>query len=301
MFSEHIIPIADGQIQAVFWEPEKAAAKGIIPLVYINGGPGGTYLGPQEILAPVLSLDRPVILYDQLGSYHSPAPFGSYDLSMERYVGELLSLLDYFQMDQAILLGHSFGGSIAADFSLAYPSRVSRLILSSPLLSTPRWIEDANLLLQALPERERDALQKHLAGEEVDQAAYDQAERVFYGRHLCRLDPWPSLLLQSFSRGNPALYQAMWGRSEFVCTGTLKDYDRFSDLRKLAMPVLLTCGYHDEARPETMNAAADLIRNAGVHVFSKSSHTPLYEQTEEYLSVVQKFCGGSFPFGNLIA
>lgn len=259
-----------------------------VPLVLVNGGPGGTFLDENHRLG-VVAEDRDVILYDQLGSFHSPAPFDMRLTKMERYVDELESVLDYYDIEKANILGHSFGGTVAADFVLAKPDRVNAVMFSSPLLSTPRWIEDANLLLSQLPQAEQDIIKSKLAGDDVDQEKYDAAEKVFYSRHVCRLDPWPERMLEGFSKGNKELYRAMWGLSEFTCTGTLKDYDRIQDLKDIALPALFTCGRYDEARPETIGEAAAGAQGAEFHVFENSSHLPIWEEPAEFIGTVRAF------------
>lgn len=44
----------------------------------------------------------------------------------------------------------------------------------------------------------QDAIIKHEKAETTDSQEYMDAVKVFYKRHLCRLDPWPIELLQSF-------------------------------------------------------------------------------------------------------
>ena len=209
---------------------------------------------------------------------------------MENFVAELEAVLSYYKIEKAILLAHSFGACVAIDFALAHPQSVTKIILSSPLLSTPRWIEDANALLDELPEKERGIIRRKLAGESVDDEDYKRAERALYNRHLCRLDPWPERMLLNFSKSNGDIYRMMWGLSEFTCTGTLKDYDRFDDLSLLLMPALLTCGRYDEAKPDTVLAAASRINNAQTKIFEKSAHAPVYEETEIYIETMRSFC-----------
>ena len=287
-FSAHNIPVQGGAIGSLRLN---SAYKNAAALIWINGGPGGTYVDENHSIGAVTQ-DRDVILYDQLGSHHSPAAFDASLTSMPRFVEELKTVFDYHGIDQAILLGHSFGGSVAVDFALQYPDRVKAAIFSSPLLSTPRWIDDANLLLSQMPLKERDIIQRQLQHNDVEEAVYEAAERVFYNRHLCRLDPWPERLLQGFSKSNREIYRAMWGISEFTCTGTLKDYDRFPDLAQLSMPVFLTCGRYDEATPETIGDAARKIKGAQFQVFEQSSHTPAYEEPETYISAMRGFTNG---------
>jgi pimeloyl-ACP methyl ester carboxylesterase len=46
--------------------------------------------------------------------------------------GDVAELLDFLQVDQAIVVGISYGGKIALDFALANPQRVTALVLGAP-------------------------------------------------------------------------------------------------------------------------------------------------------------------------
>jgi len=72
-------------------------------------------------------------------------------------------------------------------------------------------------------------------------------------------------------------------------TGTLKDYDRTPRLREITQPVLLTCGRHDEAMPETTAGYQRLMPHAEMVVFENASHMHHLEQPEEYLRVTGNF------------
>jgi pimeloyl-ACP methyl ester carboxylesterase len=68
-----------------------------------------------------------VIRYDLRGHGKSAAPgdpYTSYD--------DLLSVLDAMKIERATLVGLSAGSEVATDFALAYPKRVSRMVLASP-------------------------------------------------------------------------------------------------------------------------------------------------------------------------
>ncbi|WP_420642195.1 alpha/beta fold hydrolase [Candidatus Leptofilum sp.] len=68
-----------------------------------------------------------VIRYDMRGFGRSAMPSGSFSNH-----DDVAGLLDYFQIDQAIVVGISFGGKIAIDFALAFPERVDALVLGAP-------------------------------------------------------------------------------------------------------------------------------------------------------------------------
>ncbi len=71
-----------------------------------------------------------VIRYDARGHGLSKAPGGTFS-----HHEDLRRLLDALRIDKAAILGLSMGGYIAIDFALAYPDRVSALILAAPGLT----------------------------------------------------------------------------------------------------------------------------------------------------------------------
>jgi pimeloyl-ACP methyl ester carboxylesterase len=68
-----------------------------------------------------------VVRYDMRGFGRSPMPAAEFSGH-----GDVAGLLDALAIDRAHLVGLSFGGSVAIDFALAYPQRVSALVLCAP-------------------------------------------------------------------------------------------------------------------------------------------------------------------------
>jgi pimeloyl-ACP methyl ester carboxylesterase len=91
---------------------------------------GGADLRDWQWIVPQLAQRYQVITFDGRGAGQSPPLLEPVD-----YVEELQSLLNHLHLDRAILVGHSIGGQIATDFTLAYPERVIKLILIAPGLS----------------------------------------------------------------------------------------------------------------------------------------------------------------------
>jgi pimeloyl-ACP methyl ester carboxylesterase len=98
------------------------------PIVLLHSG--GADSRDWQFVAPQLAQTHRVITFDGRGAGQSPPLLEPVD-----YVEELKNLLDYFQLEQTVLVGHSIGGQVAADFALAYPQKVSKLILIAPGLS----------------------------------------------------------------------------------------------------------------------------------------------------------------------
>lgn len=280
--------VPGGTVSGVLCMPDKKAARGRTPLIVLHGGPGGNY-GSLRFYMRGLIADRPVVFYDQLGSHSSPAPITKKLMDPVRFGAEVASVMSHLDMQKAAVLGHSWGASVAIEFALANPKRAAAVILSSPLISSRLWIGGTNTLLAKMPAKMREAIREHEAAGTTDDPAYEAANMAFMNRHLCRLNPWPKKLKESFSKTNRELYGKMWGASEFNCAGTLKTYDRFNDLKRIKAPILLMCGKYDEARPETLERAAATMSDATVHVLKHSSHTPYIEETKVYEKTVRGF------------
>ncbi len=86
--------------------------------------------------------------------------------------------------------------------------------------------------------------------------ACEAATWDFYRRHVIRsqrADGIAAYRARAPRDAGDTLYRRMWGKAEFVSTGTLRDYDGEPLLAKLDGPkTLFVCGEYDEARPETV-------------------------------------------------
>jgi proline iminopeptidase len=111
----------------------------------------------------------------------------------------------------------------------------------------------------------------------------------FYRRHLCRMDPWPECLNRTFEKMGRQVYEHLWGPSEFTIRGTLKGFERAGRLGELAVPVLFTCGRHDEATPETTASYHRMLPGSELAVFEDASHSHHLEKAAEYLALIREF------------
>lgn len=98
------------------------------PVVLIHSGGADSRL--WTFLAPLLSTNYKVITFDGRGAGKSPSP-----LKHANYIEDVLALMDYLELNQATIIGHSMGGQIGTDFALNYPERVSKLVLIAPSLT----------------------------------------------------------------------------------------------------------------------------------------------------------------------
>jgi len=259
-----------------------------LPLLVLHGGPGGTSCGFARL--DPLGAERPVIRYDQLGTGRSGRPEDPSLWHSQRFVDALDVLIDELGLQDFHLLGHSWGGALAAAYLLDKgTSGVRSVVLSSPLLSTPDWIEDANFLRGRLPQDVQDTLARHEAAGTIDSDEYRDASMVFYERHVFggpRVAPPDACDGVS---GNSYIYNFMWGPTEFNATGNLVDFDVTDRLHELDIPVLLLAGEFDEARPERLAQYQQIIPGAELVVIKDAAHGTLSRKPEIYRATIETF------------
>ena len=258
-----------------------------IPLMVLHGGPGY----PHDDLEALdeLADQRPVVYYDQLGCGKSDRPD---DLSLwkaERFVEELGQVRRALDLGRVHILGHSWGSMLATDYALTQPKGLVGLILASPPISVPRWLEDAEKLKATLPREVQEAIARHEAAGTVDSQEYEDATMEFNKRFVCRLDPWPEVMSKSEAGMGTVVYETMWGPTEFYMTGNLADYDRSSRLKEIKVPTLFTCGRFDEATPESTTWYQSLLPGSEIAIFEHSAHMTHLEEPDRYIRVVRDF------------
>lgn len=262
-----------------------------IPLLVLHGGPGSrscTMIPGYSLL----SNERPIIFYDQLGSGNSDRPKDTTLWKINRFVDEIDLLRSALKLKELHILGHSCGSTFLIEYLITKkPEGVKSVIFSSPMLSTPVWIEDAKILLSQMPIAMQDTIRKYEELRNYSAPAYLAATDSFYTRHLTRKN-WPylkTLECENVAGFNEDVYNYMWGPTEFTATGTLKNFDRTPDLNKIKEPILFVTGEYDEARPETMYKFQKLSRNASVEIIDDAAHMTMIDQPEKVAEVIGKF------------
>lgn len=118
------------------------------PVILLHGFSVDTRMWDAQV-AP-LAQAHTVIRYDRRGFGRASLPVAPYS-----HVADLQILLDQLQVTSAALIGLSRGGSVALDFTLAYPARVEKLVLVDSVLGGYRWSDELRALDQAVWETAR--------------------------------------------------------------------------------------------------------------------------------------------------
>lgn len=105
------------------------------PLVLVHAG--WTNRSSWARVAGQLAGRYRIISYDTRGFGASPPPQAPYT-----QLGDLVTVLDHFDLPRAALVGHSGGGGTAIGLALAHPDRVSSLVLLAPGVPDYPWPMD---------------------------------------------------------------------------------------------------------------------------------------------------------------
>ncbi|MFO0907750.1 MAG: alpha/beta hydrolase [Isosphaeraceae bacterium] len=111
-------------------------------VVLIHGVTGDLSLWFLSRTLQVLSQDHRVTAYDLRGHGYSEAPPEGY--TSADHAEDLLALMDQLGIERATLVGHSFGGVIAAHLATMAPERTHALVLSDPYFPSLRHLEDVS-------------------------------------------------------------------------------------------------------------------------------------------------------------
>jgi len=259
----------------------------------LHGGPGAAHNYTISIGEMIAATGRPAILYDQIGcglSSHmpdAPVEFWTPELFME----ELTLLTEHLGISKSFaIIGQSWGGMLGMQYATTPRPGLKALIVADSPASMKIWSSEAEKLRALLPADVEAALKAAEAANDYTSESFQAAMNVYYERHVCRI-PFPQNVLDSFAQieEDPTVYHTMNGPSEFLCIGTLKNWDIHDDLHKISVPTLLLNGAYDEATPGMVQEIHRRIPDVVWEMFPNSAHMPHVEEPERFSRVVNGF------------
>jgi proline iminopeptidase len=278
----------------------KKASSGPIQMLTLHGGPGCTheYFECFEDYLPRQGIQ--FYYYDQLGSHYSDQPQDAGLWTVERFREEVEQVRAALGLDAFYLYGQSWGGMLGIEYALKYQSHLKALIISNMTASIESYVAYVNKLRSQLPVEMQLTMDKYEAMGDYTAPEYEEIMfREIYGKHLCRVQPWPEPLARMFRHMNMQVYNTMQGPNEFVVTGTFKDWNRWGDLGAIRVPTLLLVGEFDTMSPADIEQMGRRIPNSRVAVLAGGSHCTMWDAQEPYFEALIGFIrdveAGRFP------
>lgn len=180
-----------------------------------------------------------------------------------------------------VVFGHSYGGFLALDYALRYPTRVAALVLCSTAASATHAPTAVNLassreVPEALAELRRALAEP--SGSDTEFAA-----------------SWRSVLPLYFHRNDPERAASAFAKTIFSAEGYnraffawLAQYDVRERLGEIDVPTLVLSGADDWIMPPQLagNELTERLPHAEQVVFEHSGHFPFIEEPERFTEVV---------------
>lgn len=270
-----------------------------IKLLLLNGGPGATheYFECFENFLPAEGIE--IIYYDQLGCGNSDNPNDVALWDLGRYVEEVEQVRKALNLDESnfYVLGHSWGGILAMEYTLKYQHNMKGLIISNMMSSCPEYGKYADeVLAKQMNPKVLAEINKIEAAKDFANPRYmELLIPNFYEKHILRFPSkdWPEPVNRSFAKMNQSLYVTMQGPSEFGISGKLEKWDRKSDLKKITIPTLVIGAKYDTMDPNHMSAMSKLVQNGTYLYCSKGSHMAFYDDQKTYFEGLIAFLNKS--------
>jgi proline iminopeptidase len=264
-----------------------------IKLLLLHGGPGATHEYFEALENDLAAAGVELIYYDQLGSAYSDQPKDADLWTIDRFVDEVEQVRVALGLDKDnfYLLGHSWGGILAAEYALRHGDHLKGLILSNMMMSIPDYNHYAETVLaKQMPAEVVSEIKAIEARGDYENPRYmELLIPNFYHAHICRLADWPDALNRALGKINRQIYVLMQGPSEFGASGRLEHWDRKADLPKLAMPTLVIGGAHDTMDPEHMRWVSTQVQHGSFLLCPRGSHLAMWDDQQTYIHGLLEF------------
>jgi proline iminopeptidase len=266
-----------------------------IKLLLLHGGPGATheYFEAADSYLPGAGVEY--YYYDQLGSAYSDQPNDTALWDLPRFVDEVEQVRQALGLgsDNFYLLGHSWGGILAAEYALKYQQHLKGLVISNMMMSIPAYNEYARTVL--MPAMDQAALKEILAFETKKDYEHPRYMELlmpnYYVHHILRMpaEQWPDPVNRAFAKLNKQIYVLMQGPSEMGASGRLEKWDRTADLSKVTVPTLVIGASHDTMDPKHMEGIAKAVKNGTFLLCPNGSHMAMYDDQRTYFDGLIEF------------
>ncbi len=266
-----------------------------IKVLLLHGGPGGTheYFECFDSFFPVEGIEY--YYYDQLGSYYSDQPTEPGLWETSRFVEEVEQVRKALKLEKSnfYLWGHSWGGMLAVEYALKYQNNLKGLVISNMMMSIPDYGKyvDEVLAPKFKPEVLAEIKELETKGDFDNPRYMELLLPNFYAEHFIRMpvDQWPDPVNRVFKHLNEEVYKLMWGPSELGAIGTLKKWDRTSDLPKIKVPTLVIGATYDTMDPEHMKWISTQVQQGQFLLCPNGSHCAFYDDQKIYFEGLIKF------------
>ncbi len=241
------------------------------PLLLVPGFASGAWCWFAQI--PELSRERQLIAFDPRGIGRSQS--GASVPTMESFVSDAISVLDELGIESADVLGASFGGFVAQELAMRFPSRVRKLILACTTAGGPTHVGPSPEILASFAPDPTvtvgERIRKFIRPAFSDDFNTEHADVV---ERICRL--------REENEVSEAVYLAQLQAAVL--------FDSNPRLSSIGCPTLVVTGDRDRVVPmENSRNLAGKIPGAKLSIIHGGSHMLFVERAADFNRSVAQF------------
>lgn len=257
------------------------------PLLIINGGPGMNSEGFSAIAQEISKFNYQTITYDQRGTGKSTIENpNSENITMDLMVEDMENLRKHLNLEKWTILGHSFGGIMAAYYATKHPHRIEKLIFSSSGGVNMKFTGYlAQTLNHNLTTTQRDSLAYYQ--NKIDNGDTSMETRLKRANNLANA--------YVFDKSNAPLIAQRLTQINYEINGLVIEnlhkikFDCSKSFQNFKQPVLVIQGKNDIITTETAKEIAGAFPNSKLVLMDNCAHYGWLDTKELYLDSVQKF------------
>ena len=263
-------------------------------IVFLHGGPG-LGIGDGGYDMEPLARGRSLIMYDQRGSGRSEVISDPNLLTVEHQIADLEAVRQHFKLQRMTVVGLSWGTGLAVLYAAAYPERIERLLLVSPMppAKIPFWQERTdriNALLGPANVKRlaeiRDLLPK--ANDEYASTLCREAFAISSVPYLINPTAFTEERSREICDAPPAALRNRWNVVTSVFA-SLGNWDFRPALAKIKVPALVVEGEKTNVPLEATRVWASALPNARLVLIPNAGHVHFIEQPDAFFQAAELF------------
>ncbi|UCE19233.1 MAG: alpha/beta hydrolase [Gemmatimonadota bacterium] len=246
------------------------------PILFIHGV--GSDLSQWDLNYPDLAQKYRVLGIDLPGFGKSDKP--RIDYTMNFYSAVIETLLTRQKIEKATLIGHSFGGHLAAYFSLHHKERVKNLI-----------IVDGAGIQEFTPEQKQFILTQY----DLHKLSNPNPNELRFGLQMGFVkweDTYEKTVQERIALSKSPEYKD-YAFAVNKCVMAMLDKNVKKELPQVKAPTLIVWGAKDALVPISVaQEAHELIAGSELTVIPECGHFPMIEKSGEFNRIIDTFLGG---------
>lgn len=242
-------------------------------VLFISGTGGDLRRSPNAFDWP-LTQHFEVLAYDQRGLGQTDRPDIPY--TMAEYAADADALMQTLGWERAMVIGVSFGGMVAQEFTIRYPQRVAKLVLCCT--------SSGGAGGASYPLHEFIGLSPEAYARRVVELVDNRRDAAWQAAHAQEFQTLVNDTLAGFKVGANEPNRAIGARRQIEAR---KDHNTFDRLPTLKMPVLICGGRYDTiASVANQEAMRGQIANATLELF-EGGHLFFAQDPRAYERIVE--------------